>query len=74
MNNIKRVQKDIYFDNFLSQHMNRVPLALFLIEDDRNNDINTGTIWKCHQYFFILLILLSEIFIIFTLFPISPNR
>ena len=52
MNNIKRVQKDIYFDNFLSQHMNRVPLALFLIEDDRNNDINTGTIRKCHQYFF----------------------
>ena len=33
----------VHFDNFLSQHMNRVPLAVFIIEDDSNNDINTGT-------------------------------
>ena len=49
MNNIKRVQKDIYFDNFLSQHMNRVPLAVFIIEDDHNNAINTGTAGKLRQ-------------------------
>ena len=33
------------FDYFLSHQMNRVPLAVFIIEDDRNNAINTGE--KC---------------------------
>ena len=30
------------FDIYLSQHMNRVPLAVFIIEDDRENNTITG--------------------------------
>ena len=37
-------KEDRYFDNFLSQQMNRVPLAVFVIEDERYITNNTGTI------------------------------
>ena len=36
----------VNFDNFLSQHMNRVPLAVFIIEDNSKYDINPGTAEK----------------------------
>ena len=38
--------KDKHFDNFHSQHMNRVPLAVFILEEDSNYDINTGTAFE----------------------------
>ena len=47
-------REDLHFDSFLSQHMARVPLAVFIMEDNYNYDINIGTAQKLMQLYKII--------------------